>query len=126
MPQACGHQAFIISFACAAPDVMIAAGTCIDISPRALHHSKAAWGEDAKQWRPTRWLEGRSANAVKRMPSGALRWIPFSDGRQNCICQRLAIVRSKLHMHTLAMQPSRRGCIVLVTKSLRHHAGICS
>ena len=69
------------------------AGACIDIAPWGLHHSKAAWGEDAKQWRPARWQEGRSVNAVKRTPSGAMRWLPFSDGRQNCIGQQLATVR---------------------------------
>lgn len=54
------------------------------------------WGADAREWRPARWLEGRSINAVKKDTSGALRWLPFSDGVQSCIGQRLATLETKI------------------------------
>ena len=68
-------------------------GTSIVVSPYSVHHNKANWGDDAGAWRPARWLEGRSLNAVKRDATGALRWLPFSVGTQNCIGQHLASVR---------------------------------
>ena len=71
-------------------------GTSIMVSPWALHTSTHVWGDDAKRWRPARWLEGRSVNAVKRDTTGAMRWLPFSEGRQNCIGQQIATVRSHL------------------------------
>jgi cytochrome P450 len=70
-------------------------GTSVMMSPWAIHHSTAVWGADSKEWRPTRWLEGRSVNVVKRDERGALRWLPFSDGSQNCIGQHLAMVRTQ-------------------------------
>ena len=72
---------------------MLPKGTPILISPWAIHRSRAVWGDDAKLWRPARWLEARSVNAAKRGADGASRWLPFSDGRQNCIGQHLATVR---------------------------------
>ena len=54
------------------------------------------WGKDAGAWRPERWLEGRSVAAAKRDAAGAPRWLPFSDGRQNCIGQHIATVRCAL------------------------------
>ena len=68
------------------------AGTAIVVPVWGLHRSRKYWGDDAKQWRPARWLEGRSVNAAKKGPAGGLRWLPFSDGPQNCIGQNIATV----------------------------------
>jgi cytochrome P450 len=67
-------------------------GTNIIVSPWAIHRNTVNWGKDAKKWRPGRWLEARSVNQVKRDAQGALRWLPFSDGQQNCIGQHIATV----------------------------------
>ena len=56
--------------------------------------STAVWGPDAKEWRPQRWLDGRTINAVKRDDAGYVRWQPFSSGPQGCIGQHLALVRN--------------------------------
>jgi Cytochrome P450 len=61
----------------------------------AVHYSEEAWGLDAGEWRPGRWLEGRSVNAVKKDKDGNPRWMPFSHGAQSCIGQHLAMVRSQ-------------------------------
>jgi cytochrome P450 len=73
--------------------IRVPKGTSAMISVWAVHHCTAVWGADAKEWRPERWLEGRSVNAVKRDANGALRWLPFSDGAQNCMGQHLATAR---------------------------------
>lgn len=71
-------------------------GTNIGLPPWGFHRSRTLWGFDAKEWRPERWLQGRSVNSAKEDPtSGYPRWVPFSDGRQNCIGQYLATVRCR-------------------------------
>jgi cytochrome P450 len=72
---------------------VIPKGTMINMSVWGLHYSSSAWGPDAGRWRPERWLEGRSCNAVKRDARGNLRWVPFTQGSQNCLGQHLAVVR---------------------------------
>jgi cytochrome P450 len=67
-------------------------GTSVIVSPWAIHRNTLIWGEDAKRWRPDRWLEGHSINQTKRDSLGSLRWLPFMDGRQNCIGQHIATV----------------------------------
>ena len=71
-------------------------GTMLSLSVFSLHWNPAVWGEDARHWRPERWLEGRSINAVKRDAAGHLRWTPFLHGVQNCIGQHLALVSPSL------------------------------
>lgn len=74
----------------------IPAGTNIGLSVFSLHLSTDAWGADAREWRPERWLEARSINAAKRDAAGHLRWVPFLHGAQNCIGQHLALVRPRM------------------------------
>lgn len=87
-------------------------GTTINMNIWSLHYSAAAWGADAGLWRPDRWLEGRSCNAVKRDANGHLRWVPFTQGAQNCIGQHLATVRFTsllaLRMQALCIQRAQR------------------
>ena len=71
------------------------AGTRLIIPPWGIHRSCAHWGPDAKTWRPERWLEGGKIGAVKRTQAGGTRWLPFSEGGQNCIGQHLAQVRPR-------------------------------
>ena len=72
--------------------VPLPAGTRVLIPPWAVHRSREVWGAAAKRWDPGRWLGGQSVNAVKRNADGHTRWLPFSDGGQNCIGQHLAQV----------------------------------
>jgi cytochrome P450 len=68
-------------------------GTVVSVPTWALQRSPAVWGADAKRWRPRRWLEGRSVGACRKDSGGAMRWLPFSGGQQNCIGQYLGTVR---------------------------------
>ena len=76
----------------------IPCGTNLFVSAWALGRSAGAWGPDSLQFRPGRWLEGQtgvrsSVAAARKGADGHARWLPFSDGRQNCIGQHLALVR---------------------------------
>lgn len=52
-------------------------GKVVLVSPYVLHRS-AEWGPDAEQWRPERWLEGGTANAV--VAAQPYFYLPFSRG----------------------------------------------
>ena len=69
-------------------------GTILSCAIWAVHYSTVAWGPDAGVWRPQRWLEARSVNACKKDASGHTRWLPFTQGTQNCLGQHLAMVRT--------------------------------
>jgi cytochrome P450 len=60
----------------------------------AVHYSKQAWGQDAAEWRPERWLQGRTVHSAKKDVEGNLRWLPFAQGPQSCLGQHLALVRT--------------------------------
>lgn len=80
-------------------------GTILNMNVWALHYSKVSWGPDAARWRPERWLEARSCNAAKRDGQGHVRWVPFSQGTQNCLGQHLAVVRPERKAMTHACEP---------------------
>lgn len=58
-------------------DVYDIGGKVLLVSPFVLHRGEA-WGPDAAEWRPERWLEGSSANAV--VAAQPYCYLPFSRG----------------------------------------------
>lgn len=46
-------------------------GTIVSVSPWVIHHSKEIWGQDAREFNPTRWLEESAKEKEKY-------WIPAS------------------------------------------------
>lgn len=69
-------------------------GTDVILAIGSMHMNRLAWGQDARCWRPLRWLEGRSRAAMKKDSNGHNRYHPFLDGANICIGQHLAVVRS--------------------------------
>ncbi|KAK4159610.1 cytochrome P450 [Cladorrhinum sp. PSN259] len=65
-------------------------GTILSINPWVVHHSTEIWGNDAKEFRPERWLE-ENARELERW------FMPFGQGYQSCPGQHIArIEMSKL------------------------------
>lgn len=51
------------------------------VSPLLQHMSESAWGPDAAEWRPERWMEeGGRAQSVSQYS-----YLPFSRGPRDCI-----------------------------------------
>eukprot|EP00892_Ulva_mutabilis_P004477 jgi/Ulvmu1/2400/UM133_0001.1 len=80
---------------------MVPKGTALIIPPCALHACEHAWGPDAGEWRPDRWLEGRSIAAAKMTANGHPRFLAFFGGTADCIGQHLAVVELKLVVASL-------------------------
>ena len=78
-------------------------GTAVNINVQALHTDQEIWGEDALQWRPSRWIDNfkpppsvvgaESDKAVERIiipANGA--FIPWADGPRVCIGRKFSQV----------------------------------
>ncbi|KAK3988704.1 cytochrome P450 [Cladorrhinum sp. PSN332] len=58
-------------------------GTILSINPWVVHHSAEIWGQDAKEFRPERWLE-ENAKELERW------FMAFGQGYQSCPGQHIA------------------------------------
>lgn len=65
--------------------VLVKKGTTVVSNIYALHRRKDIWGDDADEFRPERWLEG------KRHP-----WhhLPFSGGPRTCLGRQMALTEA--------------------------------
>jgi len=74
--------------------------TAININVQALHTDPQAWGSDALEWRPSRWLEACSTpDNEKSMVAGeklmepeAGTFIPWADGPRACVGRKFSQV----------------------------------
>ena len=60
------------------PFVQVAAGTMIDYWPYVFGRSTALWGEDALEFKPTRWLDPTSHTGT--MQVSPYKFITFNAG----------------------------------------------
>lgn len=104
-------------------------GTTLLASPWLLHHDPRSWGEDARRFRPERWLadDGGFDPTAPGQPRGA--YLPFGAGNRICIGESFAWAEAVLILATLAQrwapaaEPGQQvGTWAAVT--LRPHPGI--
>ena len=78
----------------------IAKGTLVAISMESINRSTAFWGEDAKVFRPSRWLE--DAHGQNGMPAkakeiqGHRHLLTFSDGPKMCLGKNFVVTEFKV------------------------------
>ncbi|VVA91605.1 unnamed protein product [Arabis nemorensis] len=66
-------------------------GVVITIPMLLVHHDPDLWGDDVKQFKPERFVNG-VASATK----GRLSFLPFSSGPRTCIGQNFSMLQAKL------------------------------
>lgn len=73
-------------------------GTTIVCNIYALHRREVIWGDDAADFRPERWLEGKKQT-----------WhhLPFSGGPQTCLGQQMALTEAGYLLMRLAEEFKR-------------------
>ena len=80
--------------------VTIAKGTFVTISIECMNRSTAMWGEDAKAFRPSRWLEdARGQNGIPakaREIQGYRHLLTFVDGPRTCLGKNFAVTEFKV------------------------------
>jgi cytochrome P450 len=80
--------------------VFIAKGQAVTVPLLAINQSAAFWGEDAKKFRPSRWIEGMSgengAKGGRAQEILAYRHImTFIDGPKTCLGKSFAVLEMK-------------------------------
>lgn len=80
----------------------IAKGTLVAVSMESMNRSTAIWGEDAKVFRPSRWLEDpRGQNGIPakaREIQGHRHLLSFADGPRACLGKNFALAEFKARM----------------------------
>jgi cytochrome P450 len=79
--------------------IFIPQGTSVGCLQLAMHLNKKVFGEDAKVFRPERWLEA-SAEQLRVME---MAHIGFGRGRRVCIGQHIAVMEMKKVIPTMLM-----------------------
>ncbi|KPI34669.1 Pisatin demethylase [Cyphellophora attinorum] len=67
--------------------IAVPAGTVVGMSATTMHHNTRLWGDDAKVFRPERWLADEMLDQ---------NMVAFSKGQRNCIGQNLAMAEITL------------------------------
>ena len=78
----------------------IAKDTLITVPMESLNRSAAMWGEDAKMFRPTRWLEDAQGQdgipAKAKEIQGHRHLLTFIDGSRACLGKNFAVAEFKV------------------------------
>lgn len=78
-------------------------GTELLIPIIAVHHDQSIWGNDAKEFNPSRFGEG-----VARAAKHPMAFVPFGLGVRTCIGQNLALLQAKLALAIMLQRFSFR------------------
>jgi len=86
-------------------NLSIAAGTVLAIPLASVNLSEVIWGEDAKTFKPSRWLEDTHGHngvpAKAREVQGHRHLLTFSDGPRICIGKNFAVAEFKAVLSVL-------------------------
>ncbi|KIM70716.1 hypothetical protein SCLCIDRAFT_18765 [Scleroderma citrinum Foug A] len=76
--------------------ISIAKGTRIGISVTCMNRSTAIWGQDAKEFRPERWLEKDGLPKKAQEIQGHRHLLTFSEGPRACLGKGFALAELKV------------------------------
>ncbi|CAG8979093.1 hypothetical protein HYALB_00000223 [Hymenoscyphus albidus] len=91
-------------------------GTFIEMDLYALHRNPKIWGEDAEEFRPSRWQEGRDLLEAK------LQYAPFLGGIRMCPAQQLVLTQVTYLLVRLAQEFSaveNRDCVYRYVEEIK-------
>ncbi|XP_071703144.1 cytochrome P450 CYP72A219-like [Rutidosis leptorrhynchoides] len=72
-------------------DLMLPAGTLLQINTMLLHYDRDLWGDDVNEFDPNRFSEG-----VSKATKGKTCYVPFGGGPRICIGQNFALMEAKI------------------------------
>ncbi|KAJ0489085.1 putative 11-oxo-beta-amyrin 30-oxidase [Helianthus annuus] len=72
-------------------NITLQAGTHIQLNTILLHRDHDLWGDDAKEFKPERFIKG-----VSKATNGQASYIPFGGGARICIGQNFAMMEAKM------------------------------
>ncbi|KAJ9554677.1 hypothetical protein OSB04_018722 [Centaurea solstitialis] len=72
-------------------NIVLPAGTFIQLNTLLLHHDQDIWGEDVYEFKPERFSEG-----VLKATKGQASYVPFGGGPRICVGQNFAMLEAKM------------------------------
>ncbi|KAI3734308.1 hypothetical protein L6452_13774 [Arctium lappa] len=72
-------------------NIILPAGTLLQLNTLLLHHDRDVWGEDVNEFKPERFSEG-----VLKATKGQASYVPFGGGPRICIGQNFAMLEAKM------------------------------
>lgn len=83
-------------------EIPVPKGTMVMIGVRAANTTKLLWGEDAKEWKPERWLKPLPVKVTEAHLPGALsNLMTFGGGSRACIGYKFSEVEMKIMLVVL-------------------------
>ncbi|KAJ6533787.1 cytochrome P450 [Mycena vulgaris] len=76
--------------------ITVPKGTSIYIAVAAANHNEETWGEDAHQFRPEWWINGKADSVMTRLPGVYANTMTFSGGGRSCIGFKFAQLEMKV------------------------------
>ena len=87
-------------------------GTTVQANVYVVSHSREFWGDDADEWRPSRWLEGD-----KRLEEG---FLIFGRGSRSCVGKDISRMALMKVIFAVSFSPQNDDCSMAKLKPLCH------
>jgi cytochrome P450 len=65
--------------------ISVPKGTSVYIAIAAANHSKRIWGEDALEFKPERWINGKADSVTTKLPGVDGNTMTFIGGGRSCM-----------------------------------------
>ncbi|KAJ7873197.1 cytochrome P450 [Mycena leptocephala] len=81
--------------------ISVPKGTSVYIAIAAANHSKRIWGEDALEFKPERWINGKADSVTTKLPGVDGNTMTFIGGGRSCIGFKFAQLEMKVVAYVL-------------------------
>jgi len=81
--------------------ILVPSGTVVTVPIACINRSKALWGPDAKEFKPSRWIREDGIPSQAKEIHGHKHLLTFADGPRTCLGKGFAVAELKAVLSTL-------------------------